>query len=117
MEALVVMANEDGTFTLELYAPRPSSFLALYLTYPTFYLNRPNGTIFQTSPQRLALDHIPRRGDVVTFTCENFSPRSIPVNMEIFRVRNDVSWLDVVRDYAANKTREQTLNGIIYSIL
>eukprot|EP00026_Physarum_polycephalum_P002383 Phypoly_transcript_02389.p1 GENE.Phypoly_transcript_02389~~Phypoly_transcript_02389.p1 ORF type:complete len:939 (-),score=111.94 Phypoly_transcript_02389:24-2525(-) len=89
MEALVVEATENGTFTLQL----------------------PNGLIFQTSQQYVALfEKIPKRGDVVTFTCENFSPRSIPVNAEIFRIRHDVSWLDVVRDYLAEKAREQTLN-------
>jgi len=38
----------------------------------------------------------PKIGNVVTFTYENFSRRSIPVSPKIDRIRTDVSWEQVI---------------------
>lgn len=35
-------------------------------------------------------------GDVVTFSCDSYSAQGTPVNPHVFRIRHDLSWLDLV---------------------
>jgi hypothetical protein len=42
-------------------------------------------------------------GDVVTFEHEIASRREIPTNPKISRIRKDLAWNDVLRDYFAKK--------------
>jgi hypothetical protein len=56
-----------------------------------------------------------KKGDVVTFTFENHSQRDIPIHPKIYRIREDVTWREVLRDHLAEKLRKtRTLNGILY---
>lgn len=41
----------------------------------------------------------PKRGDIVSFSYDNFSQRSLPVNPKILRIRTDVTWENVVQDF------------------
>jgi hypothetical protein len=52
-----------------------------------------------------------RRGDVVTFTYENISHQSIPVNPEILRIRCDISWEEVVENFSKSP-QTQTLDSM-----
>jgi len=59
-----------------------------------------------------------RRGDIVSFSFDNFSKSSIPVNPQVYRIRADVTWEDVIN----NESGDPQLNGIIiiqcyYSLL
>jgi hypothetical protein len=42
----------------------------------------------------------PSLGDIVTFSYETSARRELPVQPEIYRTRTDVSWQDVVLNYA-----------------
>eukprot|EP00026_Physarum_polycephalum_P003969 Phypoly_transcript_03986.p1 GENE.Phypoly_transcript_03986~~Phypoly_transcript_03986.p1 ORF type:complete len:741 (+),score=114.71 Phypoly_transcript_03986:43-2265(+) len=59
-------------------------------------LRLPNGTEFTVECKEE--QHL-KRGDVVTFAYDQFSTHAIPSNPEILRVREDVSWEDVLHDY------------------
>jgi signal peptidase I len=49
----------------------------------------------------------PKKGDVVTFEFD-YGPRTVgPANPKINRIRKDVSWEEVLRDYE----RDAQLNG------
>eukprot|EP00026_Physarum_polycephalum_P002346 Phypoly_transcript_02352.p1 GENE.Phypoly_transcript_02352~~Phypoly_transcript_02352.p1 ORF type:complete len:819 (+),score=94.09 Phypoly_transcript_02352:352-2808(+) len=64
----------------------------------TFMLQRPNGSTFLVSaPKNMNL----KKGDVVTFTYENYTRNSVPTNPKILHVRYDLNWGDVVREYLA----------------
>lgn len=52
-------------------------------------------------------------GDIVTFTYEYHSRVDVPVNPQIMRVRQDLTWRDVLRDNANEMQKE--LNGILFS--
>jgi hypothetical protein len=45
----------------------------------------------------------PSIGDVVTFSFDNYARRDLPVNPKIYRVRTDISWDDVIHNYAKEK--------------
>lgn len=61
----------------------------------TNQIERPNGNVFRTEKQNYALS----KGDIVSFTYQNFSSKSTPVGLDIIRIRNDVSWEDVVKNH------------------
>lgn len=54
----------------------------------------------------------PRMGDVVTFTYDSFSPKSIPTRPKIYRIRTDTTWKEILRDFAQNNPQIQPLAGI-----
>jgi len=72
-EALVVAVNEDS-----------------------YELRLPDGMTFTGSSENAKLGTEPKVGNVVTFTYENFSRRALPVNPQILRIREDVSWEEVL---------------------
>eukprot|EP00026_Physarum_polycephalum_P001919 Phypoly_transcript_01922.p1 GENE.Phypoly_transcript_01922~~Phypoly_transcript_01922.p1 ORF type:complete len:959 (+),score=104.66 Phypoly_transcript_01922:166-3042(+) len=78
MEALVVSVESANMYTLQM----------------------PDGSEFQAPYQHSSHESLPKKGDVVTFTFENFSNRSLPINPEISRVREDLTWRDVLRLHA-----------------
>jgi hypothetical protein len=47
-------------------------------------------------PPTSVLIPTPNVGDVVTFSYEIHARRELPVNPEIYRVRTDVSWEEVI---------------------
>lgn len=50
-------------------------------------------------------------GDIVTFSYEVHSRRMLPVNMQIYRVRKDINWEEVVRNFV-RENLHNSLNGI-----
>lgn len=42
---------------------------------------------------------MPEEGDIVSFSYDSFSRRLAPVNPTIFRIRKDIDWDDVIRNY------------------
>ena len=83
-------------------------FLYYYLTNSVF--GRPNGSsTFQISRENIKSDVHPKRGDVVTFSCETYSTKGTPVNPQVFRTRKDVTWESVLLEYAeSSETRGNT---------
>lgn len=71
-------------------------------------LLRPDGTVFKAQSEDLEFDAPPARGDVVTFAYDNVIRASVPVNPIVVRVRNDMSWEQVLKENA----QSQDLNGM-----
>jgi len=64
---------------------------------------------FTVDPGNVKLPAKPIRGDIVSFSYEQYARNMVPVSPKVFRIRTDVTWQDVVR----NETGEQLLlNGI-----
>lgn len=79
------------------------TFCTLYFPYHSIFNieneYRPDGTLFQAPSQPLLESEMPKKGDIVTFTYDNLWNRTIPVNAEVIRVRNDLFWRDIIRDF------------------
>ena len=54
----------------------------------------------------------PRSGDIVTFTYQNYSSRSIPIHPTIVRIREDLTWEEVVTSFLREKPQAHKLNGM-----
>lgn len=74
------------------------------------FMNRPHGARF--SVQTKALDFTPKRGDIVTFTYDHLTNSSIPIDPVIHRIRTDVLWKDVVKNYFDQHPKAQKLSGM-----
>lgn len=73
---------------------------------------RPDGTTF---PAEYHHEVPVKEGDIVTFSYDSYSRRKlIPVNPKIIRVRNDISWQQVVATHANESPFQLSLNGIDY---
>lgn len=68
---------------------------------------RPNGNIFTVPFEDNQVANL-KMGDVVTFAFENSLRRGVPLNPKIVKLRNDISWQDVIRSY---KKDTAYLNG------
>lgn len=62
---------------------------------------RPNGTKFLVEHESITTQETPEEGDVVTVDYEQFSRRDLPIEPRIIRIRTDLEWRDVLRDYAS----------------
>eukprot|EP00026_Physarum_polycephalum_P003600 Phypoly_transcript_03613.p1 GENE.Phypoly_transcript_03613~~Phypoly_transcript_03613.p1 ORF type:complete len:792 (+),score=79.66 Phypoly_transcript_03613:110-2377(+) len=58
-------------------------------------LKLPTGQIFKVPNKNVHIP-APAKGDIVTFSYEVHARRELPVNAEIYRVRTDLSWKDVL---------------------
>lgn len=58
---------------------------------------------------------IPLVGQIVTFSFESHSRREVPVNPKIQRIRNDVTWEELINTHNNEKESENeaTFNGIL----
>jgi hypothetical protein len=70
-------------------------------------LFRPDGVTFAL-PSSVPL----KRGDIVTFTYDNFSRYAIPIKPRVVRVRKDLAWEEVVAAHEQQLAQHQELNGI-----
>jgi hypothetical protein len=95
MEAMVVGRGQDQMLELKLYS---FVFLLGYL----LIIIRPNGATFSVPSQNVQIPS-PSIGDVVTFYCESYVRRDVPMNPKVVRIRTDVSWEDVVLNYFKQK--------------
>lgn len=41
----------------------------------------------------------PKKGDIVSFSYDNFSPNGVPYNMQVGRIRADLNWQEVLFNY------------------
>ena len=55
---------------------------------------------------------MPKKGEVVTFSYENYSRRELPVNPKLLRVRKDVSWEEILADHTLSTPHSQSLSGM-----
>eukprot|EP00026_Physarum_polycephalum_P001704 Phypoly_transcript_01706.p1 GENE.Phypoly_transcript_01706~~Phypoly_transcript_01706.p1 ORF type:complete len:1010 (+),score=136.82 Phypoly_transcript_01706:80-3109(+) len=76
-EAIVLAVNEDQSMNLKL----------------------PSGGTFIVPPQNVKAKPLPKKGDVVTFSYDDFSRKALPVNPTIYQIRQDLAWDDVVENY------------------
>lgn len=51
-------------------------------------------------------------GDIVSFSYDQYSRRSEPVNPVVFRIRSDMDWNQVLHSHVYDLPLVQTLNGI-----
>ena len=62
----------------------------------------PNGITIEIGVENVAEDLIPTKGNIVTYTYDHLTKAGIPVNPRITRIRTDLFWEDVLRDYESN---------------
>eukprot|EP00026_Physarum_polycephalum_P000178 Phypoly_transcript_00178.p1 GENE.Phypoly_transcript_00178~~Phypoly_transcript_00178.p1 ORF type:complete len:1068 (-),score=137.60 Phypoly_transcript_00178:3031-5769(-) len=65
-------------------------------------LKLPNGVTFHVPNENVQVSNV-SVGDIVTFSYENQAKKDIPTNPKIYRIRNDVSWKDVVHLFYKDK--------------
>lgn len=66
-----------------------------------FIFFRPDWTLVKASISDNA-DTVPKKGDIVTFEYNSFSRYALPVAPNITRIRKDIDWQHVVREYASD---------------
>ena len=112
-EAIVTSINEDQSVQLKLYVSPPLFFFLFCLgffiehhIYSTtsfrlyLYFNfRPSGATFTVLHRNVKVKPHPKKGDIVTFSYDDFSRKALPVNPTIFQIRQDLAWDDVVANY------------------
>lgn len=124
MEALVLEVEDDNSLLLKLHVvffsffSFPFSFFLCFLflhplssSFLTVY-NRVDGTRMTVATENIKLGTSPKRGDIVSFSYDNFSKSSIPVNPQIYRIRTDITWEDIIN----NDSNNSQLNGIYFII-
>jgi hypothetical protein len=62
-------------------------------------------------PENVKINPRPIKGDIVTFSYQNFAKFRMPQKPTITRIRTDLEWEDVIRNYEAEKPQVQQLNG------
>ena len=75
----------------------------------TFLPFRPNNVTFVVSTHNNKTNVKLKKGDVVTFTYDDYSRRDTPFNARIYRVRDDLSWEEVVQRYLRDTPHAQAL--------
>eukprot|EP00026_Physarum_polycephalum_P001930 Phypoly_transcript_01933.p1 GENE.Phypoly_transcript_01933~~Phypoly_transcript_01933.p1 ORF type:complete len:924 (+),score=109.23 Phypoly_transcript_01933:169-2940(+) len=76
--------------------------LVVDVSVGTFLLQLPNNSTFQVFRANIKSDVYPKKGDIVTFLCESYSTKGIPVNPQVSRIRKDVTWESILQDYSEN---------------
>ena len=79
-----------------------------HMTILTHFICSPNGTKLQLSHQQVITDDLPAQGDVVTVEYDHFSKTDVPVDPKLTRIREDLEWRDVLRDFV----NENILAGV-----
>lgn len=69
---------------------------------------RPDGITFAVPASDIHTPVPPESGDIVSFSCENHARSEVPVNPKIYRIRQDLTWPEVVRNEAEES---KYLNG------
>jgi hypothetical protein len=114
---------KDGSVRLKLYVIYKHLFLIVFFAitmrllyirlfirsfiYSFIRLSRPNGKSIVVPPHNVLINTHMR--DVVSVSYESYLPQELPVNPKIYRVRDDISWEDVVNSF--HKDRKYR-NGI-----
>jgi hypothetical protein len=92
--------------------------LFVSLSHLTYYFLRPEGESFKVKLESVLLSPpTPLQiGDVVTFSYDNYTRYSLPVDPKIYRVRPDLDWKDVLRNFH-EQSQSQTLNGMTFYVV
>eukprot|EP00026_Physarum_polycephalum_P001339 Phypoly_transcript_01340.p1 GENE.Phypoly_transcript_01340~~Phypoly_transcript_01340.p1 ORF type:complete len:1070 (+),score=142.73 Phypoly_transcript_01340:227-3436(+) len=106
-----IYENGRSAFLLKIKATRGDKEALVVTANPAFTeLQLPDGNVF-TVPSLKSHSAIKlKRGDVVTFVYTTFSRNSLPTHSRILRIRSDISWEDVLRDYEEQTAQELSLN-------
>lgn len=94
-----------------------SFFLYFFFSFSFFLFfslpsHRPRGDVFSVPFQNLQIrEEKVQVGDIVSFSYDSFSRRSIPINVKIFRIRKDLEWEQVIESYRKDSTSK--LNSIL----
>eukprot|EP00026_Physarum_polycephalum_P002214 Phypoly_transcript_02219.p1 GENE.Phypoly_transcript_02219~~Phypoly_transcript_02219.p1 ORF type:complete len:905 (+),score=113.90 Phypoly_transcript_02219:198-2912(+) len=67
-----------------------------------------DGKVIMVQPQNVKISV--QKGDIVTFSYDSYSQRSVPVNPFIFRIRTDLSWEQVIMSHLTELPQAQMLN-------
>lgn len=63
------------------------------------------GIPFEVNISKIECAVLPKKGDVVTFSYDNYTSLGVPVNPKIVQIRTDVSWEQLTDDHFADSTR------------
>jgi hypothetical protein len=86
----------------------------LYISALIYLPSRPTGVTFEIPTKNVQTSPLPVQGDIVTFKYETNSQKSKLNKAVVFRVREDLTWKDVVTSF----THQVTLsNGIVLLIV
>eukprot|EP00026_Physarum_polycephalum_P001040 Phypoly_transcript_01041.p1 GENE.Phypoly_transcript_01041~~Phypoly_transcript_01041.p1 ORF type:complete len:1163 (+),score=140.56 Phypoly_transcript_01041:229-3717(+) len=94
-EALVVGADKNGSFQLRL----------------------PDGLTFKVASENVKVNPKPIKGDIVTFSYQNFAKFRVPHKPTITRIRSDLEWDDVLRNHEQEKPKSQDLNNTSQQVI
>lgn len=83
-------------------------FIIFQFIIINIFFYRPSGKTFEVAADDVLIS-TPSMGDIISFSFESNSRRELPVNPKIFRVRDDLSWSDVVSNFQKDR---QYLNGM-----
>eukprot|EP00026_Physarum_polycephalum_P001288 Phypoly_transcript_01289.p1 GENE.Phypoly_transcript_01289~~Phypoly_transcript_01289.p1 ORF type:complete len:982 (+),score=115.84 Phypoly_transcript_01289:110-3055(+) len=73
LEGLVTSVNSDHTISLQL----------------------PDGVSFKIPMQKV----VPKKGDVVTFSYDSYTVKSVPLNPRNYRIRTDMTWEEAIHTF------------------
>ena len=77
------------------------------------FLSRPDGASFTTEvPNEFHEEVSPRKGDIVSFSYQNFSKNELPADPHVYRIREDLNWKDVVQNYLEQASQPNFVNGM-----
>lgn len=79
--------------------------------------NRPDSSVFDVDRDEEGLGATVQRGDVVSFSYERYSRHAIPTAPSLFRIRHDLTWQDILHDFASYSSHPQALNGMLTPII
>ena len=74
------------------------------------FSHRPSGEAFTIPKKSIQSETLPIRGDIVSFTFENYR-NAVPFNPKVVRIRRDISWKEVLHDALVHVPKSQSLNG------
>ena len=90
-----------------------SSFLLFFFFFfpsSCFLISlRPDGVSFKVPVQKIQ----PKKGDVVTFSYDSYTVRSVPLNPRIYRIRGDMTWEEAIYNFEQQISDATVTNGML----
>ena len=79
------------------------------------FFTRPEGVSFTTEvPEDFQNEVYPKKGDIISFSFQNFSKNEVPVDPQLYRIREDLTWKDVVQNFLDQVSQPNYINGIYF---
>jgi hypothetical protein len=69
-----------------------------------FTHHRPSGITIEVGSENIEESLLPAKGNIVTYDYDHQTKSGIPVNPRVTRLRTDLFWEDVLRDYTSSST-------------